>query len=151
MRMTSRAISGFLLALGSLVVSCSAAPPRTATPQISKPGSPGVGVVPAEAPDTVPSWARADSSLLGPSQYISARFIRNIVVLQFRKEATQPERQQAVDLVSGKVIGGYRSTGIYLVQVADPGDGSVIVRAAERLTALPSVLAASADIELGLQ
>ena len=105
--------------------------------------------MPAEAPDTVPSWARADSSFVGPSQYISVRFIRNIVVLQFRKEATQPQRQRAVDLVSGNVIGGYQNTGIYLVQVADPGDGSAIMRAAERLTALPFVSAASPDIELG--
>ena len=49
-------------------------------------------IVPAEAPDSVPSWARADSSFVGPSRYIPLRFIRNVVGVKFRKEATQSER-----------------------------------------------------------
>ena len=149
--MLSPRISVSWLALIVWFTSCRPGPPSTAAPENSKFRSDRPEVVPAEAPDTVPSWAVADSSYAGPSQYISARFIRNLVVLQFHKEATQPERQRAVDLVSGTVIGGYRSGGIYLIQVADPGDGSVIVRAAEHLNALPSVLAASPDVELGLQ
>jgi hypothetical protein len=112
---------------------------------------PPAAAVPAEPPDSVPAWAVADSSYIGPSQYISAKFIKNLVVLQFREGATQAQRQSAIELVSGTVIGGYRSSGIYLVRVADPGDGSGIVQAAERLSALPFVSAASPDIAIGLQ
>ena len=112
---------------------------------------PVTGIVPLEPPDTVPSWARADSSFAGPSEYIPLRFIKNIVGLEFRKEATQHERQRAVDLVSGTVIGGYPGIGIYLVQVDDPGDGSVIMRVVEMLEAMPSVSWAGPDFEFGPQ
>ena len=112
---------------------------------------PATGIVPLEPPDTVPSWAHADSSFAGPSQYIPLRFIRDIVGLEFRKEATQHERQRAVDLVSGTVIGGYPGIGIYLVQVDDPGDGSVIMRVAEMLRAMPFVASAGPNFEFGPQ
>lgn len=104
------------------------------------------GVVPAQAPDTAPAWLDADSSFTGPTRYIPVRFIRNIVGLQFRDSATQAQRQYAIALVSGKVIGGYRTAGIYLVQVEDSGDGSGIMRAIERLESLPFVSGATPDI-----
>jgi hypothetical protein len=60
-------------------------------------------------------------------------------------EQPRGQRQAAIDLVSGVVMGGHNRTGngMYLVRVADPGNGSALTRASERLEALPSVSAAS--------
>lgn len=117
------------------------------------PDEPGhaTGIVPAAAPDTVPSWVRVDP-LIGPSAYIPVKFRRNILVVHFRREATQTQRQAAIDMISGTVVGGTnRNTGngFYLIRVADPGDGSGLVRAAERLKGFPFVSSAGPDIEFG--
>ena len=93
------------------------------------------------APDSVPSWLLDDSSFAAPSRYIGPKFTKNVVWVQFGAEATPAERRLAVELVSGRVIGGYRATGMFLVRVPDPGDGSGIIRAQERLSALPIVAA----------
>ena len=81
--------------------------------------------VPAQAPDSVPAWVRADSNLAGPSAHIPVRFRKNLLVVQFQRQATQAERQAAIDLVAGTVVGGGGggSGGIYLVRVPGPGDG----------------------------
>lgn len=111
-------------------------------------------VVPAEAPDSVPAWVRADSNFAAPSAYIPVRFRRNILVVHFRRTATQAERQAALDLVSGTVVGGHSGrtgNGFYIVRVADPGDGSRLVEASDQLDALPQVTSAGPDIEVGPQ
>ena len=111
---------------------------------------PAAGVVPAVAPDSVPTWVRADSNLTGPSAYVPIRFRKNILVVHFWREATQAQRQVAIDLISGTVVGGAggrTGNGFYLVRVADPGDGSVLVRASDRLKRLPYVSSAGPDIE----
>jgi len=115
---------------------------------------PAAEVVPAEAPDSVPAWVRADSNFTGPSAHIPIKFRNNILVVHFRREATQAQRQFAIHLISGVVVGGSNGgtgNGMYLVRVADPGDGSVLVRASEHLKRLPYVSAASPDIEFGPQ
>ena len=67
---------------------------------------PAAGVVPA-APDSVPAWVRADSNFTGPSAHIPVRFRKNILVVHFRREATQPQRQEAIDRISGTVVGAF--------------------------------------------
>jgi hypothetical protein len=99
----------------------------------------------AAAPDSVPAWLRSDSSIARPSQYIAGPFVRNIVAIRFRSEATPAERRSAIALVGGRLVGGHRAIGVYLVRVADPGDGSGIERAAERLRSLPYVVLATPD------
>ncbi|MBA3759226.1 MAG: hypothetical protein H0X07_01700 [Gemmatimonadales bacterium] len=93
-------------------------------------------MVPAKAPASVPAWVRADSNLSGPSASIPFRFRKNLLIVQFRQEATQVERQAAVDLVSDSVVGG-SGNDIYLVRVADPGGGSALVQASKRLQEAP--------------
>lgn len=118
----------------------------------SSAGSTQRSVVPAQAPDSVPAWVRADSNLSGPSAHIPVKFRKNLLVVQFRREATQAQRQAAIDLISGTVVGGDNGgagNGIYLVRVADPGDGSELVRAGQRLQALPQIFAASPDVAFG--
>jgi hypothetical protein len=102
--------------------------------------------VPAEAPDTVPAWVVADSTQTGPTRYIPVRFTKNIIGVQFKSDATSSQRQSAIDAVFGRVIGGYRAAGIYLVWVQDPGDGSGIIGAVERLESLPFVAGATPDM-----
>jgi hypothetical protein len=97
------------------------------------------------APDSVPAWLRSDSSIAGPSRYIAGGFVRNLVGIRFGSEATPAQRRSAIELVGGRLIGGHRAIGVYLVWVADPGDGSGIERAAVRLRALPYVVLATPD------
>jgi len=73
-------------------------------------------------------------------------FATLIVGVQFTSDATASQRQSAIDLISGRFIGGHRAAGIYLVRVEDPGDGSSIMRAVERLEALPFVAGATPDL-----
>ena len=107
--------------------------------------------MPVQAPDSIPAWAQEDSNTARPSRFIHAVFRKSILIVQFRPGATQKERQAAIDLVSGTVVGGYGAAGIYMVRISDPGDGSRLVGAAGQLEALPQVMVASPDIELGLQ
>jgi hypothetical protein len=148
-KMTWRAWICFAtLALGA-VMGCASAMNGDTADQTGNAARQGMGRVPAEAPDSVPAWVRADSNLTGPSAYIPVKFRKNILVVQFRREATQPQRQAAVDLVAGTVVGGHNrgsGNGIYLVRVADPGDGSRLVHAGKQLQALPVVFAASPDM-----
>lgn len=109
---------------------------------------------PAQTPDSVPAWVRADSNFAGPSAYIPVKFRKTILGIRFRREATQAQRHAAIDLVSGTVVvglNGGNGNGLYLVRVAERGDGSVLVRASKQLQALPYVLAATPDVAFGLQ
>ena len=102
----------------------------------------------AAAPDSVPAWIRADSSVVPGSRHIPASFIRNVVAVRFDSWATPAQRRAAIEMVDGKLVGGHRRMGVYLVQVKDPGDGSGIERAAERFRALPYVVTAIPDFVL---
>jgi hypothetical protein len=84
---------------------------------------PPTSIVPAEAPDTVPAWVYADSNIVSGSPYVSAPFLRDIIVVTFRPSAPQAERQAAIDLVGGVVVGGTRAPGAegLLRQSSDSG------------------------------
>ncbi|HKT07248.1 MAG TPA: hypothetical protein VJR24_05055 [Gemmatimonadaceae bacterium] len=90
-------------------------------------------------PDTIPAWVRADSNVSTDSP----RFSKRIVLVRFRPTATLADRQLAIALVNGVVVGGRHardgSLGVYYVKVADDGSGSGILEAAKTLTALPQV------------
>lgn len=109
--------------------------------------------VPAQAPDTVPAGVFVASNLRGGSACVSGPQLRGIVLLVFRAEATQAERQEAVDLVEGEVIGGRRPLapeGEYVVRVEDDEDGEILCQAIETLNALPQVDYARMEIPLSL-
>lgn len=116
----------------------------TPQPKVRLPGT----VVPAEPPDTLPAWVYADSNIVSGSPYSSAPFLRDIIVVTFRPSATQAERQAAIDLVGGVVVGGARSPGAegdYYVRVATGDRGRTLVETAKRLSALSQVLTATLD------
>jgi hypothetical protein len=99
----------------------------------------------AAAPDSVPAWSRSDSGAAEASPKIPTRFIRNIVAVIFGSEATPTQRRSAIKMVDGKLVGGVRSRGVYLVWVKDPGDGSGAEQAAGQLRALPHIVLAIPD------
>lgn len=89
--------------------------------------------------DTIPAWVHSDTNVTADSP----RFSKHIVLVAFRPTATLADRQLAVALVNGVVVGGRHSrdgsNGVYYVKVADNGSGSGILAAAKTLTALPQV------------
>lgn len=90
-------------------------------------------------PDTIPVWVHSDTNVSADGP----RFTKRIVKVAFRPTATLADRQLAVALVNGVVVGGRHnpdgSFGVYYVKVADDGSGSGILAAATTLTALPQV------------
>lgn len=68
-----------------------------------------------------------------------------VLSVDFDAEATQTERQAAIDLVGGTVIGGVNRGGYgwYYVEVAGDGTTETIYEIARTLDALPQVLLAT--------
>ena len=102
----------------------------------------GKAPVPAVAPDSVPDWVYADENIISNSPLMPGKFLRNIVIIGFQMDATQAERQAAVDAINGTVIGGrrwYRTDGDYYVQIQDDGTARPLFEALETLNALPQV------------
>jgi hypothetical protein len=78
------------------------------------------GPVPALPPDSVPDWVLADSSI-GADGYT-----KGVIDVIFTEVSTQAQRQAAIDLVNGLVIGGdpdETGDGFYIIAIADSGAG----------------------------
>lgn len=97
--------------------------------------------VPAVPPDSLPSSALADSIHSPENQVadprLGSRVPSNIVFVAFHAEATQQERQEAIDLIDGRVIGGLLDW--YIVKIATDGTAESLVHAIEALKGLPQV------------
>jgi hypothetical protein len=102
-------------------------------------------------PDSVPDWLSADSSAIGPTDSIGFSFTKNAAIVVFHENATLAERQLAVALVGGKVVGGRPSalgSADYYLWLPDDGSGSQLLAATRRLKALPQVSVAMPMIHL---
>lgn len=107
--------------------------------------------VPPTAPDSVPTavWAelRASSNVLVNPPGITGHVIRDALLVTFKSSATLSERQAAVDLVGGTVLGGLplgEPEHMYLIRipyVLASGDSvsGPLLRAAESLKGLATV------------
>lgn len=98
--------------------------------------------VPALAPDTVPQWVFADSNLVTNTERSAGTFPRNIVSILFREGSTREQRQAAIDLIGGEVVGGVPvlgGRGFYLVRIAHDGTDAPLFEAIRRLEELPQV------------
>jgi hypothetical protein len=105
--------------------------------------------VPALPPDSIPATLYDDSSLVLNSTRLPAPFVRDVVALLFVRGTPQPDRQAAVDLVNGEVIGGEPfpdGDGYYLVRVPGDGTDGPVFDAIARLEALPQVELATLDM-----
>jgi len=101
--------------------------------------------VPANPPRTVPAWIYADSNVAGPTSVIGGRFLKRVVVVEFRDAAPQEDKQFAIAVAGANVIGGDRApdgSGAYYVTVPDDGSGAGLVAAVKLLQALSVVRAA---------
>jgi hypothetical protein len=80
-------------------------------------------------------------------------FPRDIVLLIFKNGTSIEQKQAAIDLVDGEVIGGAPPKipgieGVYVVRVPDDGTSRPLMRAIDALEALPQILAATVDVRL---
>jgi probable HAF family extracellular repeat protein len=79
--------------------------------------------VPAAVPDSVPAWVKADSGYARDVPGFGGALVsRSVVWVYFRTNATQQERQAAVDAVAGEVVGGARwdevgTVGRYFIKI----------------------------------
>ena len=122
--------------------------PPKAAPSTADTTVVGTRTVPALPPESVPAAIYDPENLITDSPLMSGTFPRNIVVVLFDPDAPQEERQTAIDLIDGEVVGGMRSfgdDGFYLVRIQDDGTAGPLFEAIEMLEALPQVRLAGVD------
>ena len=102
-------------------------------------------------PDTIPAWIHADTNIAPPTDSSRGRYAKRIVIVVFRPTATLADRQLALALVNGVVVGGSHapdgSFGSYYVKVADGSEHGVFT-AMRALDALPQVQFATLEVYL---
>jgi subtilase family protein len=107
--------------------------------------------VPDQAPATLPSWVYASTNLDSNTTALPGVFLKEIVIVEFKPSATQSQRQAAVDLVGGSVIGGVPSSageGHYYLQITDSTRGAGLVSAVQQLESLPQVQLATYEFDV---
>ena len=120
----------------ALALACAA---RVHAPTRAVSAMPAPPRVPAVPPDTVPS-ERYSPERLDPTH----SFPRDLVVIAFRNGVSQAEKEAAVDLVQGTVVGGWplpegMGEGLYLVRIREDGTVRPLIQAIEQLRTLPQI------------
>lgn len=102
--------------------------------------------VPAVIPEnsTGPAWFFDPQYSVDCTGLLPGTCLRNVVEIFFTADATQEEKQTAVDLIDGEYIAGFHLTGMYLVQIEDDGTLEPLKRAIALLDSLSQVEAAFA-------
>jgi hypothetical protein len=110
--------------------------------------------VPAQAPDSISSalWdsLTAPGNVMTDPPGMRGRWVRNVMMITFRRTATQADRQAVIDLIHGEVLGGNvwpMGEGEYIVRIpyaTAPGDSvsGPVLRAFLALRGHPSLVAA---------
>lgn len=101
--------------------------------------------VPASAPDTVPAWIHSPANLATDAE-ASFSYYADVLTIRFVERATQAQRQAAVDVVRGTVVGGERRPapeGIYFVRIEAKRRIAPLVAAMRVLIPMPQVAAVS--------
>lgn len=104
--------------------------------------------VPAIAPDSLPADYGDSTTWVSGGSHFRGTILRDILVLVFKPGTSQPDRQAAVDLVHGVVVGGRHiaaTGGLYLVRVPTDGMIEPLFQAIGMLRALPQVSIAMPD------
>jgi hypothetical protein len=74
-------------------------------------------------------------------------FISNQLIVEFRPGVTEEDVLSVLEKIEGKMLAGYRpDSPLMLVSVADPGDGSLLLRAVEILRGDPRILRAEPNL-----
>lgn len=101
--------------------------------------------VPVTAPDTVPAWVHAPRNLASDTG-ASYQYYADIILVCFTPDATQTERQAAIDAVGGEVVGGQpmpAGEGFYYVRLNARRRLEPLANAVTKLWSVPQVTAAS--------
>src|SRR6266550_6988645 len=101
--------------------------------------------VPLSAPDTVPAWVSAPKNLASDTG-ASYQYYADIILVRFTPNATQTERQAAIDAVNGEVVGGQpmpTGEGFYYVRLNARRRLEPLANAVTTLLSFPRVAAAS--------
>jgi hypothetical protein len=89
-----------------------------------------------------------EANIITGSPLMSGRYLRNIVKVIFEPGTPQEQRQAAIDLIEGEVVGGsrlFRTDGVYFVRIQDDGTAGPLMRAKAQLNSLLQVANASAE------
>jgi hypothetical protein len=107
--------------------------------------------VPALPPDSLPADYGDSTRAVSGGTHIAGKILPDIIVLTFKKGAPQADRQSAIALVNGVVVGGRRGLdgdGLYLVRVPVDGTLEPLFEAIARLSQLPQVAIAMPEMIL---
>jgi len=145
--------TGVLLLLATLLLFSPTLCPAQQAPPVSRQTTKHTSTwVPDWPPDSVPDsvWKAvyAPENMEPPNAEWGAPFPRNIVLVGFTDQASREQKQQAIDAISGVVVGGapiYRG-GAYYVRIPDDGTSRSLFRAIKKLRSFPQVELASPDL-----
>jgi hypothetical protein len=104
--------------------------------------------VPMSPPDSEPSDLRDSTKWVSGEPRYAGFILRDILVLMFRPGTTQADRQAAIDLVNGTVVGGYpvpNTESAYLIRVPSDSTLEPLFQAISKLRELPQVSIAMPD------
>lgn len=108
--------------------------------------TPGEAAVPAQAPDTLPSWLFAPENVAHDLPELSGSYAKNALSVLFMPGTTPDERAAAISIVRGRVVGGYpQETGEGLYYVTLPADSTTttVLQSVDQLNLLPQVAGAT--------
>jgi len=106
-------------------------------------------LVPGQAPDSIPAWVYSDTNIASSgTTAIDAPFTKRIVIVEFKQGASAFQRDSAISVVGGTVVGGSTvpgQEGHYYVRLEDTV-GTALLAAASQLRAMPQVASAFANV-----
>jgi hypothetical protein len=98
------------------------------------------------APEFIPEWHFRGKYRTCNSPAVTGCFSNNVLMVRFRPGATEAQREYALSLVRGEVVGGL--PGMYLIRVPISDPRHDVFRAADLLRALDYVAYAHPDFDL---
>lgn len=104
--------------------------------------------VPAAAPDSLPADYETMADTINGGEHFAGTVLRSIVVVQFKENTTQADKQLAIEGVAGIVVGGRSHVvreGIYLVRVPTDGTSAQLFAAIDQLRQHPRVAFVSSE------
>lgn len=103
--------------------------------------------VPEQSPDTIPADFYAAARIAEDLAGLRGRYLRDVLSVVFVPGTPLEERQAALDLVRGRVMGGQRGSlpdvGEYFVSLPADTTANTLVAAMDRLNLLPGVAGAA--------
>jgi hypothetical protein len=139
----------------ALLLACHASRPSTAPEPQARALHDSWSRVPALPPnqDMTVNVARevySPSNISEGDSVITGPFPRDVLWVWFQDGAGQPERQAAIDLIHGTVVGGapIRPGGIYHVRIHANGTTGPLQRAIAALKTLPQIRLATVDLSI---